>query len=353
MIGTTRSAICVLVTCCLAIVAGWVHAGELLVGNKSADSVWRLSLSDGHKTGEFRTGKAPHEIAVASSGQFALVSNYGRENSGNTLSVLDLAGGKPTRSIDLGEHGAPHGLRILPGDKRALVTTEGSASLLVVDIGRGVVQRVIDVGSGTGHMVALSPDAKTAYVTKVNAGTLSRIDLATGLKTHERAAGDGAEGVAVSPDGREIWVTNRQEDSITVHDPATLAIRRRMSSKGFPIRVAFSADGRYALVTNATAANVAVFDARTKLRAATVELGERGVSYNQSMLGGTALPIGTVIDTDRQRAYVAISGGDKIAVIDMREWKVVDRWPAGREPDALGLVLGRSEKEPADRSPGR
>jgi hypothetical protein len=71
------------------------------------------------------------------------------------------------------------------------------------------------------------------------------------------------------------------------------------------------------------------------------------------MLGGTALPIGTVIDTDRQRAYVAISGGDKIAVIDMREWKVVDRWPAGREPDALGLVLGRSEKEPADRSPGR
>ncbi|MET0582474.1 MAG: YncE family protein, partial [Pseudoxanthomonas sp.] len=184
--------------CWLAIAAGRVHADELLVGNKSADSVWRLSLRDGHKTGEFRTGKAPHEIAVAGSGRFALVSNYGRETSGNTLSVLDLAGGKPTRSIDLGEHGAPHGLRLLPGDRRAVVTTESSARLLVVDVDRGVVERVIDVGAGTGHMVALSPDAKNAYVTKINAGTLSRIDLASGLKSHERAAGKGAEGVAVS-----------------------------------------------------------------------------------------------------------------------------------------------------------
>jgi DNA-binding beta-propeller fold protein YncE len=344
MIGANRLVVSIFLACFLALAVGPAHADELLVGNKSADSVWRLSVRDGRKIGEFRTGKAPHEIAVAGNGRFALVSNYGRETSGNTLSVLDLVGGKPTRSIDLGEHGAPHGLRLLPGDKRALVTTEGSASLLIVDVERGAVERVIEVGEGTGHMVALSPDAKTAYVTKINAGTLSRVDLVSGLKTHERAAGKGTEGVAVSPDGKEIWVTNRQEGAVTVHDPASLALRRRMSSKGFPIRVVFTADGRYALVTNATAANLAVFDARTKLRVATIELAEPGVSYNQSMLGDTAMPIGAVIDPTRQRAYVAISGGDRIAVIDTREWKVVGHWPAGREPDALGLVTSRSER---------
>ena len=344
MTGIVRFIVSFFVASTLVFAAGRACADELLVGNKSADSVWRLSVRDGRKIGEFRTGKAPHEIAVAGSGRFALVSNYGRETSGNTLSVLDLVGGKPTRSIDLGEHGAPHGLRLLPGDKRALVTTEGSASLLIVDVARGVVERVIEVGEGTGHMVALSPDAKTAYVTKINAGTLSRVDLVSGLKTHERAAGKGAEGVAVSPDGKEVWVTNRQEGAVTVHDPASLALRRRMSSKGFPIRVVFTADGRYALVTNATAANLAVFDARTKLRVATIDLVEPGVSYNQSMLGDTAMPIGAVVDPARQRAYVAISGGDRIAVIDTREWKVVDHWTAGREPDALGLVQGRPEK---------
>jgi DNA-binding beta-propeller fold protein YncE len=324
----------------LSLPAGSSRAEELLVGNKSGDSVWRLSLRDGHKTGEFRTGEAPHEIVVASNGRFALVSNYGRETSGNTLSVLDLVGGKPTRSIDLGEHGAPHGLRLLPGDRRVLVTTEGSASLLMVDIASGKVERVIDVGGGTGHMLALSPDSRFAYVTKINAGAVSRIDLASGAKTHERAAGKGAEGVAVSPDGREVWVVNRQDGTITVHDPGTLALRRRMTSKGFPIRVVFTSDGHHALVVNAGAANVAVFDVRTKLRVATVELAEAGVEYSQTMLGRAALPIGVVVDPERPRAYVAISGGDRIAVIDTRNWKVVDHWPAGREPDALGFVPG-------------
>ncbi|KAF1717497.1 gluconolaconase [Pseudoxanthomonas yeongjuensis] len=333
-----RSLSCLLLF--LALATGGAHADELLVGNKSGDSVWRLSPRDGHKTGEFRTGEAPHEIAVAANGRFALVSNYGRETSGNTLSVLDLVGGKPTRRIDLGEHGAPHGLRLLPGDRRVLVTTEGSASLLMVDVASGKLERVIDVGGGTGHMLALSPDSKFAYVTKINAGSIGRIDLASGRKTHERAAGKGAEGVAVSPDGREVWVANREDGTITVHDPGTLALRRRMSSKGFPIRVAFTNDGRRALVVNAGAANVAVFDTRTRLRIATVELAEAGMDYNQTMLGRAALPIGVVVDPVRGRAYVAISGGDRVAVIDTRTWEIVDRWPAGREPDALGFVSG-------------
>ncbi|HEY5970403.1 MAG TPA: YncE family protein [Pseudoxanthomonas sp.] len=317
------------------------RAGELLVGNKSADTVWRLSLGDGRKVGEYRTGEAPHEIAVASSGRIALVSNYGRETSGNTLSVLDLVAGRRTRSIDLGEYGAPHGLRFLPGDRRAVVTAEGSGSLLVVDVEQGKVERAIDVGGGTGHMVALSPDAKFAYVTKISAGTVSRVDLASGLKTHERPAGKGAEGVAVRPDGREVWVTNREDGTITVHDPATLALKRRMSSEGFPIRVVFTADGRHALVTNATAANVAVFDARTKLRVATVGLAEEGAEYRETMLGRAALPIGVIVDPARPRAYAAISGGDRIAVIDTGSWKVIDYWATGREPDALGIVPDR------------
>jgi hypothetical protein len=90
------------------------RAAELLVGNKSADTVWRLSLRDGRRIGEFRTGEAPHEIAVAPDGRMAVVTNYGNARSRSSLSVLDLVDGRPTRTIDLGQHGAPHGLRFLP-----------------------------------------------------------------------------------------------------------------------------------------------------------------------------------------------------------------------------------------------
>lgn len=322
---------------CLACVPV-AHGAELLVGNKSADTVWRLSLDDGRKNGEFRTREAPHEITVAADRRIAVVSNYGSERSGNSLSVLDLVSGRPTRHIDLGQHGAPHGLRFLSDGRRVVVTTEASGSLLVVDVGSGEIETVIDVGDGGGHMVALAPDQRTAYVTKIAKGTLSRVDLVSGNKTHERAAGRGAEGVAVRPDGAEVWVTNREDGTITVHDPRTLAVKRRMSSAGFPIRVVFSPDGKLALVTNARAAELAVFDARTKVKVATVPLSQPGTEYRQTMLGQAALPIGVIVAADRPRAYAAISGGDRIAVIDTATWKIVDHWATGREPDALGIV---------------
>lgn len=314
------------------------RAAELLVGNKSADTVWRLSLRDGRRIGEFRTGEAPHEIAVTPDGRMAVVTNYGNARSGSSLSVLDLVDGRPTRTIDLGQHGAPHGLRFLPDGRRVLVTTEASASLLVVEVETGEIERVIDVGSGTGHMVAVSPDGQVAYLTKIQAGTLSRIDLQTGTKIVERPAGKGAEGVAVRPDGAEVWVTNREDGTLTVHDPRTLAVKRRMSSKGFPIRVVFSVDGTSAFVTNARAATLAVFNARTKVPVATVSLSRDDMDYQPTMLGNAALPIGVVVAADRPRAYVAISGGDRIAVIDTQRWQVIDYWVTGREPDALGIV---------------
>lgn len=314
------------------------NGAELLVGNKSADTVWRLSLDNGRKTGEFRTREAPHEIVVAGDRRIAVVSNYGNERSGNSLSVLDLVSGRPTRHVDLGQHGAPHGLRFLADGRRVVVTTEASGGLLIVDVVDGEIESVIDIGEGGGHMVALSLDERFAYVTKIAKGTLSRVDLISGSKTHERPAGRGAEGIAVRPDGAEVWVTNREDGTITVHDPRTLAIKRRMSSAGFPIRVVFSPDGKLALVTNARAAELAVFDASTKIRVATVALSQPGVEYRQTMLGQAPLPIGVIVARDRPRAYAAISGGDRVAVIDTVSWKIVDQWATGREPDALGIV---------------
>ncbi|MGO1068372.1 YncE family protein [Lysobacter sp. CA199] len=316
-------------------------SGEILVGNKSADTVWRLSLEDGRKLGEFPTQPGPHEIVVSHDGATALVANYGTgDKPGHTLSVLDLRGSAAPRIIDLGRHGRPHGLRFLPGDREALATTEASQHLLRVDIASGKIVAEIALGAGKGHMVAVAADGKTAYVTKVDRGTVSRIDLSTNAKTDEVDAGKGAEGIAVRPGSGEVWVSNREADSVTVHDPRTLAIRDTLPSPGFPIRVVFTADGRQALVSNARAATLSVFDAKRKKSLATVELTRADAQYRDTMLGRAALPIGVIADPKRPRVYVAISGGDEIAVIDRKTWKPVAQWKTGREPDALALSLG-------------
>ena len=324
-------------TLCALPLASIAH-GELLVGNKSDDTVWRLSLEDGRKLGEIDSGAGPHEIAVAADGRSAIVTDYGHQQPGSSLTVLDTSTGKALRSIDLAPHRRPHGIRFLP-DGNALVTTEQGGTLVRVDPGRGEIVQTIDVGDGLGHMVALSRDGHVAYVSKIVAGTVARIDVVAGVKTHEVAAGEGAEGIEVAPDGK-VWVTNRAADTVTVHDPDTLQKVATLDSAGFPIRVVFMRDGRHALVSNATAGTLSVFDASSHARVATVALKPEGEAYRETMLGKDALPIGIAVDPLRPRVFVAISGANRIAVVDATTWKVVDYWETGNQPDALGVVAG-------------
>jgi len=315
--------------------------GELLVGNKSDDTVWRLSLEDGRRLAEIASAPGPHEIAVSPDGRTAIVTGYGHREPGNALTVVALGDGS-TRGITLGRHARPHGVRFLP-DGSALVTTERSHALLHVDPATGGILREYHVGDGLGHMVALSRDGGVAYVSKIVAGTLVRVDLATG-EVREAGAGRGAEGIEVAPDG-SVWVTNRAEDTVTVHDPDTLEKLATLSSPGFPIRVAFTTDGRHALVTNATAATLSVFDAASRVHVATVALAPEGAPVHDTLLGRGAMPIGIAVDPDAPRAYVAISGANRIAVVDTATWQVTGYWETGREPDALGIVAGTPERE--------
>ncbi len=314
-------------------------ADVLLVGNKSAASVHALDLGSGEKIAEFPTRTGPHEIEVSPDRRFAVVSDYGDgKSAGNTITVIDWQARKVARTIDLGDAKRPHGMRFLPDGRRLVATTEGSGQLTEVDIVDGKVLRRIDVGEGKPHMVAISPDGRKAYVTQVGAGVLSIVDLDTGTKVADVATGKGAEGIAITRDGAEVWVSNREDDTVSIVDAASLKVVATLPTKGFPIRIAFSPDDRHALVTNAKAAVLEVFDRPARRSIARIALDEPGVTYQPSMLGDTALPIGARVDPDGKRAYAAVSGGDVVAVIDTATWKVVSRWRTGREPDALAII---------------
>jgi DNA-binding beta-propeller fold protein YncE len=324
---------------CLALVTVATAGQFLLVGNKSAHTLWALDLATGEKSREFATGHGPHEVAVSPDQRHAVVADYGTETPGHTLTVIDWtpAAAGATRTIDLGADTRPHGLAFLP-DGRLTVTTEGSDNLLVVDIATGEVQQRIPVGKGIGHMVAVSPDGHTAWVTHIRQGTLTKIDLQTGATLGIVATGAGAEGVGVTRDGREVWVTNRADDTVCIVDAETLEILATLDSPGFPIRVAMSPTGRHALITNARAATLSVFDIPHRKLTATVDLAQDGVEYQPTLLGQAALPIGVTMTPDGSHAFVAISGADQIAVIDPQTWTITTHWPTGREPDALGVI---------------
>src|SRR6187551_1901977 len=138
--------------------------GTLLVLNKAANTVTLLDLATKKSVATIPTGEGPHEVAVSPDGKIAVVCNYGSSPTpGNTLSVIDVAARKVRRTIDLGKHVRPHGIAWLRGNHVA-VTTEGSKTLLTVDIEAGKVTAAVDTDQLGSHMVALAPAHDRAFV---------------------------------------------------------------------------------------------------------------------------------------------------------------------------------------------
>ncbi len=325
------------------LLAGTVEAGggTLIVRNKAEAAVSVLDRDSGREVFKLPVGEGPHEVAVAPDGKTAVVANYGARTPGSTLTVLDLPTRSPVKTIDLGAFKRPHGIGFLPDGRRVAVTSEVKRALLLVDVRTGRIEKHFDTTQEISHMVALTPKADRAFVANIGSGSVSVLDLTTGKLPAVIQTGAGAEGIAVTPDGKEVWVANRGADTLSVIDAASLKIVETIPCKSFPIRIAFTPDGRFALVSNARSGEVAVFDTRSRKELRRIPMrakakGDKDERLFGNRFGDSPVPVGLLIPPDGRHAYVANTNADLITVIDLKTWKVVDRFRAGKEPDGMG-----------------
>jgi YVTN family beta-propeller protein len=67
--------------------------------------------------------------------------------------------------------------------------------------------------------VAVSPDGRHAYITNLNANSVSVIDTGSNTVSATIPIGIHPHGVALSPDGRHVYVTNEGTSSVSVIEP--------------------------------------------------------------------------------------------------------------------------------------
>ena len=115
---------------------------------------------------------------------------------------------------------APHGIQI--DDAGTIyVTCDISRKLLVIDPKARSIKAAIDT-EGTGHWVAVLPDASKAYVAnKNNKLFISVIDLKKRRIVTRIPAPNGTQGIAASPDGKYVVAVDYAEPKLLVIDPAT------------------------------------------------------------------------------------------------------------------------------------
>ncbi len=302
--------------------------------------------------GRVPAGPDPHEVESSSDGKLAYISNYGGSDSAlHTISVVDLTAQKALPPIDLGALLSPHGLAFAGG--KLYFTAETNKVVGRYDPATQAIDWLMGTGQDRTHMVAVSPTLDRVFASNVSSGTISFIEQVSApmpgfgpppggpagaappgpppsaprkiWSVTNVPSGRGSEGFDLSPDGKEIWVANAQDGTVTLIDVAT-----KKATQTFPIpvrgnRLKFTPDGRNVLVSGgpsgSSGANLVILDAVTHKEV-----------RNFDFAGGSA---GILIITGGARAYVAVSGKDKVAIVDLKRLEIEGYIATGKGPDGL------------------
>jgi phospholipase C len=277
----------------------------------------------------------PFDIAATPDGTQLYVTNSGA----NTVSVIDSATNLVTSHITVGLY--PHGVAVSPDGSRAYVANTGpdtgidvspgpggSNTVSVIDVASGTVTATIDVGQAP-RVIAISADGSTVYVSCRDG--VHAIDAASGGVTGTIPL-RGVQGIAVAPDGSAIYATLPAQNAVAMLDPfehhRSLQFGHGRGLQTVPVgslpwNVVFTLDGSAAYVTNANSDTVSVIDTQSRHVTATIPVGHipTGITAEQSY-------VWVANNTSGSLSVIEIAGGSVTTI----EIALAD------EPTAIALI---------------
>jgi DNA-binding beta-propeller fold protein YncE len=146
----------------------------------------------------------------------------------------------------------------------------------------------------------------------VNRAVVKTVSFPTRSKPHM---------LRVSPDGKEVWVQTAEANTNVVLSADDLSMLATEPTGKSPVTNAWTPDRRYSIVTNGKDTIAQVFDAKTFKELKRLTIGQGGTNIGFSKDGKTA--------------FIAVTGANTVAVIDMRKLALESHIRAGKEPQGL------------------
>jgi len=310
--------------------------GTLVVANMADNTVTIIDLDSETVLATLPTGPAPHEIAVTADGRYAVITNYGdRSGPGNSLTIIDLQTVTVAKTIDLGVYQRPHGIAVLPSRDVALVTSEVSQVVILVNLATGEVESAIPTGGRASHMLALTGDGRRVYVSNIVDGTITEIDLELGKPLRQVPIADFVEGITVNPDGALVWIGSNKDKTVSVFDPESGTIVATLDGFGFPYRMAVTPDSRTVVLSDPASGEIRIVDVATREERHRIVVPKDGVLPSAEIPGSPA-PEGIALSRDNRMAYVSLQGMNQAAAIDLATGSIVALFDTGGWPDGIG-----------------
>ncbi len=301
----------------------------LLILNKEDATLSIVDPQTRQTKGVVPTGEGPHEVVASSDGTLAFVTNYGGQTGGNTISVIDLSARKERYRVDLSPLRRPHG--IWYADGKVYFTAETNRMVGRYDPATNKVDWMMGTGQAGTHMVMATRDAARIFTTNIGSDSVTIMERGANPLAWNMTVvgvGKGPEGFDVSPDGRELWAAHSADGGVSIVDIAsrkvmqTLDMQTKRSN-----RLKFTPDGRRVLISDLDAGDLVVIDAPARKEIKRLKLGKT--------------PEGVLVVPDGSLAYVAVTGDNYVAAIDLKTLEVTGKITAGTGPDGMAWIPAR------------
>ncbi len=300
-------------------------SGTLVVTNKTPSTATILDVASGRVLATLPTGNGPHEVVITRDGSIAVVTDYGSQAPGSSLTVIDVPGKRIARTITLGEYRRPHGIAFLPGDTLVAVTSETNRAVLLVHVQTGAIVRIVQTAQTGSHMVAVTGDGRRAWTGNIGSNTVSELDLTTGVALRTIAVPAAPEAINVTPDGKEVWVGSNATGVVSVVDAETGAVSPAATGLGWPYRVLYSPDTSLVLLPDLRGETLRFVERKTRAELARLPLVGKA-------------PQGITFAPNGRTAFLSFSATGKVAVIDVATRAVTREIDAGQTPDGVAYT---------------
>lgn len=302
------------------------NGGTLVLVEKSGHCIAFHDLGRGGPVERIHLASYPHEMVADHEGRFAFVGHYGVRKGtdqgvgGHEVFVIDIARRRLVNTLDCRPYTRIHGLA-LDEAGRLYALSEATGVLLVFDNPDRdkSPSRAAATGGLKSHLVSVTRDGGTAYVTSLLTHTVTR------LAPHDPTVaplalvpGVQPEGNCLDSDESVLFVANRGSNSIARIDTKDFAIIATAPVRADPTRIYRVGRDRL-LVTHFKGQAVSLLDGKSLHEMAHLQLEGR--------------PAAACIDAGRGHAHVSLDSNEALE-IDLATLRIMARRPTGAEPDA-------------------
>ena len=192
-------------------------SGKLYIVSKLSRDVQVFDLFTGKEIAEIPIDMLSHEAITTIDNNSVVLTNYGATD-GNVIKVINTKTNEFKKTVDLKENIRANGIAAFPETDKVAVIDYVRNTLFVLNIKTDSIEKQIQTKQKKSHLIVIHPKKLIAYVTNINSGSVSVIDLNENKVIKIISCGLGRKGIDITPDGSEIWVTNTKENSIKIFE---------------------------------------------------------------------------------------------------------------------------------------